>query len=337
MSHAAQTAPRGRIRGRLLLLVMAAVLGAVGLLAAPAGAVAPAGASPATSVRSAVPAEASISIIMLGMSGLNMPDGTFNATFYLGVSCTEECDPAGWELVNANSMNSELVTEESGQWWWRVQGTFVFQPDIRLFPFDTQQLPIVIEHKRLDSSALVFVPDVAGSEVSEDVAVPGWTVEPFTFTSGSSEYQSLGADFSRVTFTVPVSRSTLASITKYYIPLAIFILLGVSTLVLARSDYQIRTGGTALVGLTIFYLATSGGVATVGYLTLWDLSVLLGYLALGLVLICGVVGGYLYHEGAHEGPEGDARNKRMRFRFLGAIVAVVALGSVGIALVGSLT
>ena len=49
-------------------------------------------------------------------------DGTFNATFYLGVSCTAECDPAGWELVNANSMSSELVTEEAGQWWWRVKG-----------------------------------------------------------------------------------------------------------------------------------------------------------------------------------------------------------------------
>jgi hypothetical protein len=336
VSLASQATPRGRIAG-WLLLVMVALLGVTGLLAAPAGATTPSGASPETSVSSAAPAEASISIIMLGMSGLNMPDGTFNATFYLGVSCTAECDPAGWELVNANSMSSELVTEEAGQWWWRVQGTFVFQPDIRLFPFDTQQLPIVIEHKRLDSAALVYVPDVEGSEVSDDVAVPGWVVEPFTFTSGSTEYESLGADYSRVTFTVPVGRSTLASITKYYIPLVIFILLGVATLVLARSDYQIRTGGTALVGLTIFYLATSGGVATVGYLTLWDLSVLLGYLALGMVLVCGVIGAYLYHEGAYEGPEGDARNKRMRFRFLWAIVAVVALGSVGIALVGTLT
>lgn len=336
MSHARQAAPRRRLAGPLLL-VMAAVLGVTGLLASPAGAATATPASPATSVSSAAPAEASISIIMLGMSGLDMPSGTFNATFYLGVSCTQECDHAGWELVNANSMSSELVTEEEGQWWWRVQGTFVFQPDIRLFPFDTQQLPIVIEHKRLDATSLVFVPDVAGSEVSADVAVPGWVVEPFTFTAGTSEYVSLGSAFSRLTFTVPVGRSTLAGITKYYIPLAIFILLGVSTLVLARSDYQIRTGGTALVGLTIFYLATSGGVATVGYLTLWDLSVLLGYIALGLVLVCGVIGGYLYHEGAYEGPEGDARNKRMRFRFLWGISALVAVGSLGIALIGTLT
>ena len=278
-----------------------------------------------------------MSIIMIGLSGVDIQRGTFDATFYLEISCPQECDSGGWEFVNATSISSEVAADEPGSRWWRVMGTFVFQPDLRLFPFDTQRLPLVMEHKRLNSDDMVFVPDMKGSEVSQDIRVPGWIVEPFTFSETESKYSSLDDEFSRVTFSVPIGRSAIASVTKFYVPLLIFILLGAATLVIARNDIQLRTGGTALVGLTIFYLATSGGVGAAGYLTLWDISVIIGYLALGLVLVAGVIGSYLYSEKAFEGEDGDLRNKRLRFRFLGVVVAVIVVGAVIVSGVAVLT
>lgn len=274
------------------------------------------------------PAEASTSLLMMGISGLDLQRGTFDAVFYLGVSCSAPCDAEGWDIVNAKTQTSQVTTREPGQTWWRVAGTFVFQPDVKLFPFDGQTLPIIIEHKRLDSTQMVYVPNVPESAVRDGVGVPGWVMEPFTFTSTNVGYASLGQEYSQLTFTVPVDRSAVGSITKYFIPLLIFILLGASTLVLSRNDLQLRTGGTALVALTIFYLATSGGVGSAGYLTLWDIAILVAYVALGLVLTCGVIGSYLFNEKAFEGPEGEARNKRLRFSFLYLILGIVAVGSV---------
>ena len=136
---------------------------------------------------------------------------------------------------------------------------------------------------------------------------------------------------------VPIGRSTIASITKYYIPLLIFILLGAATLFLCRNDIELRTAGTALVGLTILYLFTSRGVGSVGYLTVWDVSVMPGYLALGLVMVSGIVGAYLFHEHKFDGPEGEALNKRIRFGFLRSIIALVSVSAVAITLVAMLT
>jgi hypothetical protein len=283
------------------------------------------------------PQESDVSILMIGVSGLDLQAGTFDATFYLGVTCSEACEAQDWEFVNAKRIDAQLTTETPSQKWWRVTGTFVFQPDLRLFPFDTQRLTLVLENKNFNAEQLVYVPNIANSEVDAGVGVPGWFTEPFSFTSTVHDYPALDESYSQVDFTIPVGRGVLAGITKYYIPLLIFIILGAATLVLVRSDFQIRTGGTALVGLTIFYLASSGGVGTAGYLTLWDVSMLVGYLALGLVLTCGIIGAYQFHEGLHEGPEGQLKAKRQRFGFLAAVIAVVVIGFSAIAAVAVLT
>lgn len=306
------------------------VLGAVALTA-----VLPIALAPGASAQQ--PEQSEVSIIMMGVSGLDLRAGTFDATFYLAMSCSADCKAQDWEFVNAKRLEAELTTTTPSQKWWRINGTFLFEPDLRLFPFDTQHLSILIENKNFNVEQLVYVPDIATSEIDSRIGVPGWIVEPFTFTASAHEYPALDETYSELAFTIPIGRSVLGGITKYYVPLLVFIILGAATLVLVRNDFQIRTGGTALVGLTVFYLASSGGVGAAGYLTLWDLSMLVGYIALGMVLICGIIGAHQYHEGAYESPEGQVKAKRLRFGFLAAVISVVTVGLLAIATVAILT
>lgn len=282
-------------------------------------------------------AEALISVAITSLSNVSLQEGTFHANFYLGVACSEPCRADEWELVNAISYTSDITLEEAGTTWWQISGTFVLQPDVRLFPFDTQYLPIIIEHQNLTVEQLTLVPNVPGSEVSSEIGVPGWSLEPFTFTSSEHYFPAFDETYSQVEFDVPIGRSAVASITKYYIPLLTFILLGLATLFLGRNDYQVRTAGTALVGLTVFYVFTAGGVGSVGYLTVWDVSVIVGFIALGLVLLAGIIGSHLFHEHKMEGEAGEALNKKIRFGFLTGIIIFLAISAVIIALVASLT
>lgn len=323
----------GRLAGVGCLLALMVTLGMLSS-AAPAQASPPMSAPVTEGPDGAI---ARIAIVVKSLSDVDLEQGTFHANFYLGVMCDEPCRAEEWDLVNANSSTSEVTLDDSQNMWWRVSATFVFQPDVRLFPFDTQNLPIIVQHDLLTVDQLTYVPQPQRSEVYPDVGVPGWIVEPFTFST--TEHYSLALDetYSRAEFDIPIGRSAIASVTKYYIPLLIFILLGAATLFLGRNDIQLRTAGTALVGLTIFYLFTSGGVGSVGYLTLWDISVIIGYLALGLVMVSGIIGAYLFHEHRFEGPEGEALNKRIRFGFLKAIIALVLFSGAVIALVAMLT
>ena len=325
--------PRGP-KGLPLAWAVVSLLGLLLLIWAP---VAQAEDVPTPTVNDGGPVVAEMTVLLTNLSGLNLATGTFNATFYVSLTCDRPCEASEWDVLNAQSLKREVIAEKDGATWWLVSGTFTLNPELRLFPFDTQLLPIEIEHRLLDSSELVFVPNVEASEVAPEVIIAGWEKEAFEFTSSTTVYRSLGADYSRATFTQPVSRSTLASITKYYVPLVIFILVGALTLLLTRFDVQIGAAASALVGMTVFYLATSGGVGTVSYLTVWDLSLIIGYVVLSLVLACGVIGTRRKDAGAYETPEGEAEGRRMRLAFLAAVTLVVVLGGAGIFLTAVLT
>ena len=283
------------------------------------------------------PIEVTTAILMTNIWGLNMASGTFNATFYVSLRCEDPCNRSDWDILNAQSLSKEVVSDQPGETWWLVSGTFTFEPNVRLFPFDTQTLPIKIEDQLFSAETLVFVPDVAASEVAPEVKISGWDREPFSFSDQTTAYQSLGAEYSRVTFSVPVSRSTMASVTKYYLPLVIFVLVSVATLALRRFEVQISTGAAGLVGVTVFYLATGTGMGPVGYVTVWDLSILVGYIVLGLVLACGVIGTRRSDAGDFEGPEGNVRSRQLRKRFLGVIISILAITSVVFLGIGALT
>ena len=328
-----------RRHGRLLdVRTLATALGAAAiaitaLLWAPAAAAH----APLSTADQAEPTEASTAIVITNVSGLDLVVGSFDATFYVAITCNNPCDPSEWDIINARSSTRTLVSESGLTSWWLVTGVFSFSPDLSLFPFDTQELPIEIEHGMLDGRQLTFVPNAADSGIDPEVSIAGWTFEEFTLEGSTTHYGQQILDYSKLTFTQPVTRSTIASIMTYYIPLIIFVLLGASTLVLSRNDYQIRVGGTALVGLTVFYLATNEGVGFSGAFTVWDASVLLGYGALGLVLTCGVVGAHIFNEGGFEGPAGAVRAKRLRFGFLWGLIGLVAAGAAAIAAVAILT
>jgi hypothetical protein len=331
----------GRYLGVLLcfapLLIMWLVLAPAVSQAAPPGpepavrAVegAPAGGSSAPAV-DAVRAQAAIYVLSISKLDLRVP--SFDATFYFYVRCERECSPDGWELMNGKVTDKSLQADTPTLKVWRVTASFSFDPNFRLYPFDGQSLPIVIEHSNLTIGKMIYVPYLRYGGVDPAVTVPGWEIGQFSFTESLHHYVPFDETYSQLRFSVPLSRSTLASISKNFVPLIIVVLLGVSTLVLARNDMQLRTGGTALLALTLFYLASTSAIPSVGYLTLWDEAVVLGYILLFLVLLCGAVGSYLYGEDKFEGEAGKVLNKRMRFWFAIAIGVLATGGSVIIVL-----
>ncbi len=276
----------------------------------------------------AAPVQVDTSILLTELSGVNVTPGTFNATFYISMRCPSPCNRTDWDILNGVTYTRQAITENPDETWWLVSGTFTYSPDLRLFLFDTQNLSIKIEDRLFGAETLVFVPETLSSEVVPEVRVPGWDREPFEFSSSTTTYQSLRGDYSRLVLTVPLSRSTIASITKYYLPLLIFVLVSVATLMLSRFEVQIATAAAGLVGVTVFYLTTGTTTGAVGYLTLRDLSVMVAYLVLGLVLLCGVIGVRRTDAEAFQGPAGQERKQRLRRTFLTITILVVSVGMV---------
>ncbi len=321
---------------RLALTVSAlgfvAISGLVGLvsLLAPVGQAAGSSAQNHV-IRSATAAEqAEVQVLVETISGVNLATATYDATFYLGLRCSVTCRSTRWEIVNATQENQALVTEADGWTWWKVSATMLFSPDLRTYPFDTQVLPIAIESTAQDVNSVQFQVNPQGLSTKLAAPIPGWSMGQPTSNTSISEYPMLDEKYSQVRFEIPIHRNFLASILTYFVPLSAFIVLGVAVLALERSDYHIRVAGTALVGLTVFYLATSGRVTSTDYLTVWDLCIALGYISLSSVLIGGIIGARLYQKGRYEGDEGRAFEGKVRFRFFLLATMIVLVGGLGV-------
>jgi hypothetical protein len=312
----------------------ATIIGVIGLV----GTVPSFAAPNLTAVRGAapfvdrLPETAQVQFVLANIANVNLGAGTFDATYYLGLTCSAECRQVPWETVNALLERQVLASETETTSWWKVSATLAFDPDLLDYPFDTQTLPISVESTGLDASRLTLqsVDSASGEALSTPVA--GWASGTPSVTTSVRDYAMLGEQYSQARFELPIKRSVIATILNFYLPLSAFLLLGIAVLSLKRSDYHIRVAGTALVGLTIFYLATSRGVAAEGQLSVWDLSLVLSYLVLVIILLTGVVGARNFQGGKYEGADGEALENRVRRSSLIVALAVLGIGVIGIPL-----
>jgi hypothetical protein len=317
---------------RISCAFAAAIISVIGF----SGAV-PAFAAPApTAVRSAKPLvegppeTAQVQFVLESVANVDLESGTFDATFYFGLTCSAECRQIPWEIVNALQEKQTLASQTESTTWWKVGATLVFDPEQHDYPFDTQVLPISVESTSLNSTALTFQSADGASGEALATPVAGWQSGTPSVTIGTRDYAMLGERYSQARFELPIHRSMLATILTFYLPLSAFLLLGIAILALKRSDYHIRVAGTALVGLTIFYLATARGVAAEGQLSVWDLSLVLSYVVLVAILLTGVVGARNFQGGRYEGAQGEALENRVRRSSLIVVLSVLGIGLIGI-------
>jgi hypothetical protein len=167
-----------------------------------------------------------------------------------------------------------------------VQGKFNTKLPLEDYPFDTQNLVVALEDKNKSESELVYVPDDDPISLSGDITIPGWDIGEPSMEVVSNKYPTdfgdprAGEDtYSRVTFSLPVTRPAGTYSLKLLFP----ILLVALTAALALSVHpryvegRIGIGITALLTLVALQLTSSAGLPDVNYLILLDKLYILSY------------------------------------------------------------
>lgn len=96
------------------------------------------------------------------------------------------------EIPNAKTLNFDAVVSDStaGYKWIQLKITANMKEtwNVKDYPFDQQDLSIVIENSKYDARTVVFVPDTAGQYFDPDFVVEGWQIKTFEVVSGTSHY-----------------------------------------------------------------------------------------------------------------------------------------------------
>ena len=95
----------------------------------------------------------------------------------------------------------------------KFTATIIQHWDVRNFPFDQQNLNLVIESVGIQSNMINFVPDKHNSLVSEELKISGWTIEDLQLDTLNYEYKSTFGDpsgqignYPRVIAQIPIKR-----------------------------------------------------------------------------------------------------------------------------------
>jgi hypothetical protein len=205
------------------------------------------------------------------------------------------------EIVNETSREDSLrfdLVELKGNYCQRsrhLRSTLRVDYDLRRFPFDNQNLLMVISDAQFDSRQLSYADQPTVADINSFVRsqLSGWRVgqavsflrdtRKFTGEEGSPPY-----DYA--TFSIPVERQIAFHVTKYFLPLFIIVVVGFCTFWIDPDDLntQVSIGVTCLLAAIALQFSESSRLPEVSYLTFADRVYVACYLAIALTLVVSV-------------------------------------------------
>lgn len=177
----------------------------------------------------------------------------------------------------------------------RYQGLFSTKFHLEKFPFDTQNLTVVMEDTLASTSEQVYVPDGRTPVVIDPIiTLPGFKVGTPVMTVKTNTYPTNFGDptvgnaepYSRIVLSIPVTRPVVAMSIKTFVP--IILIVACALLVyFVRPSYvegRIGLGITALLTLVAIQLTATSSLPDVDYLMMLDKLFLLAYLFIIIAL-----------------------------------------------------
>jgi len=207
-------------------------------------------------------------IWVISVDRVDLASGTFSADFYLWFSYKDS--PPNFEFINGAPTKLEKTVEREGYVEYRVKATFVQQYNFKSFPFDVQDLNIIIEDKSMNITQLTFVPDVEQSGLDPQAYLVGWKFKDFKQESVVHEYP--GENYSRLIFTISIQRETFPVFMKNFVPITLITIISLLSFAVSIQNYsqRISIGITTLFSAVAYHLATLSTLPPLSYLTLFD-------------------------------------------------------------------
>jgi hypothetical protein len=218
------------------------------------------------------PVHVQAGVWIINVQKIDLEASTYRLDFYL------------WFIFNPAQINANEVSQfefANGQptirqieatdsyLEYRVTGDFLKSFDFSMYPFESHDLSIELEHTDLSNDSIVYdIDQTSGMEPTSSVA--GWNLGNMQSQVQIHSYPD--QSFSRPIFTVTLSRPTISAVIKSVLPLAVITAISLLAFVMAAEDYaqKMALGITTLLSATAFHLSLLSGIPPTGYLTFAD-------------------------------------------------------------------
>lgn len=228
-------------------------------------------------------ADVGIGVVVMGISDIDEREGTWNADFYLYESWTALPGfTPHTELVNeveskGASFDSTVIEDGKCVRSRRIRSVLRVAYDLRRFPFDRQQLSLQLSDDDYDSSQVKYQPVARAIGIDPLVhdTVSGWRIESeptLHIESRGFAWEPGARTYDYATFAIPVRRNVTFYFLKFFLPLALIVLVAFSVFWIDPDDLgsQVSVGVTCLLAAIAFQFAMGDSLPAVAYMTFSD-------------------------------------------------------------------
>lgn len=209
------------------------------------------------------------------------------------------------QLTFSNTKGADTI-QTYGAGVRRIEGEFFFSPDMRWFPFDHQELEIVLEQLESPVNEFDFVPDFNLNGMSPSVRFPGWQsslregksktancrasagTKIYPGASRDSSSSASNVTFSKFSYTISVQRPVYQGVITHFVPPAIMLSPTLYSYMLdpiAHWSTRVSLGSGGLMSVVFFHSSISGQLPPLDYLTLFDKYIFCVYVTILVQLL----------------------------------------------------
>jgi hypothetical protein len=233
-----------------------------------------------------------VAVMVNSVDEYSITTGKFTADFYLSLTSTEPMPPRVDLHCTNGTLDQEVVLANRPTFkLYRMQGTFKSPPDLRKYPFDTQELKIILEDDSQGTDQLRLVVDHDRTTLARGFRAVGWRAQyiearSLSFTYGE-RFENDDLYYGRYIVRIGLERFAAGSIFKVYIPALVIVLISILGMWVPPDEMEVRsnTGAPMLAAAVLFHYSLMQELPATSYLTRADKLMLGVYIALLLGMI----------------------------------------------------
>ncbi len=201
------------------------------------------------------------------------------------------------ELINITSLsdtreNASVAPDGTVSWYSRIGCTLSSDFNLKRFPFDSQNLKVIVESLAHSEEEVRLILDAKKSGVNADsyVSLSEWPTIHLESISGRSHFAPEDTHYSRITWSLITMRNSGFYVWKVLLPLLLISMLSWAVFWIDPKEFstQVTIAVTNLLTIVAFLFLTNDSLPRVGYLTWLDIYTLIcmsGVLAVTVLLV----------------------------------------------------
>jgi hypothetical protein len=232
-----------------------------------------------------------VGMLLNSIDDYDVKTGTFLADFFLSFTSETPMPEISPQFPNGRVDATKIIADKPTFKLMRLSGQFKSPADLRKYPYDSQELKILIEDDTRGVDQMRFVVDKERTKTARGFRAVGWQVAFVEARSLSHSYPDRFENddlyYGRYVFTIGLDRFAASAVFKVYVPAFVIVLIALLGMWVppALMDVRSNAGAPMLAGAVLFHFSLMQELPATSYLTRADKLMLGVYASLILGML----------------------------------------------------